>query len=124
MRKIRGINVALVGGSFSPSKFLDLNSFHRKAGMIDAPPELHTDLTNFSMGRTSNILGNALDLDQMPNWSHLRIHFSTIYDLFTKIVASFYIILQNRNTLVYTLTGLHKAAAFTYMCLDQIVCES
>ena len=54
VRKIWGIWVALVGGSFSPSRFLDLNSSERKTGMVVAPPELHNDQTNFSMGRTSS----------------------------------------------------------------------
>ena len=37
MRKIWGIRVALVGRSFSPFKFLDLNSSQRKAGMVVKP---------------------------------------------------------------------------------------
>ena len=49
-----GINVALVGGNFSPSRFLDLNSFQRKAGMVVASPEQYIDQTNVSMSRTSS----------------------------------------------------------------------
>ena len=54
VHKIWGISIALVGGCFSPSSFLDLNSSQSKAGMVVAPPELYTDQTNFSMGRTSS----------------------------------------------------------------------
>ena len=54
VRNTWGINVALVGGSFSPSRFLDLSNSQRKAGMVVAPPELYTEQTNFSMGRTSS----------------------------------------------------------------------
>ena len=34
VRKIWSICVAVVGGSFSPSRFLDLNSSERKAGVV------------------------------------------------------------------------------------------
>ena len=54
VRKIWGVSVALVGGSFSPSRFLGLNSSQRQAGMVVAPPELYTEQTNFSMGRSSS----------------------------------------------------------------------
>ena len=54
VHKIWGISVALVGGSFSPSKFLDLNSSQRKAVMVIAPLELYIDQTNLSMGNTSS----------------------------------------------------------------------
>ena len=62
------ISVALLGGSFSSSRFLDLNSSQHKAGMVFAPPELYDDQTDFSMGRTS--LGSSDGSLQFQHTKH------------------------------------------------------